>query len=665
MSNSTYQENMSTANTFHFEINNLTLKRGGIIFLALISRLLTTATSALRSMKRLLTFDRPLMRSVGRWAAMGLLLALAVTLGSREVASAATLRTINLNTGYDQSSNLLIPVGQRDNEWRVTSPPLNGGAAFVVNDSIWVGLNPSLPANFPMSRWISTNTSPASPNPAPSSYKYEFYFTLPPGFSSPQITMKLSSDDRIASVTLNGNSCSLFTGPGGNFNLNPPLMFSSFAPGCFQSGPNVNVITVTVEDTGGVVTGLIVEGTMTYEDCDRMPVRKLSGLQFITFYESTFGPAMPIQIPISDMRLAMQIPIGSLGSGFGQSKDFEGVPNAEFYDVFFSDWDGTFNLNGEFITIEAVWDIGAPSGGGLNIAAVQLSFASGSTMLADFVSTFAALGNNAIPLDVGKAVDATVLTDTTMGNTIGPQKQRLRVTVGFPCPCAPPPSGMVAWWPLNEQSGQIVNDIVGGHHGTTINFPNPAPIGGGGPTSIGGSFVGNSLQFGFNIWAEVSPTPALNFGTGPFTIDAWIKSTQPLVSEGIVEKRDLTQNGYTLRIATPFNTGMPELQLIIGNTAYHGPVITAPVGTWIFVAATRTGNTVKLYVNNTSLTATSPATPSASSTDALRIGFSSPTASNLAIDEVEIFNRDLSQTEIQSIFSAQSVGKCRRRRTVR
>jgi len=224
---------------------------------------------------------------------------------------------------------------------------------------------------------------------------------------------------------------------------------------------------------------------------------------------------------------------------------------------------------------------------------------------------------------------------------------------------APRPPGMVAWWPLDEQTGTTVYDIAGGHNGTTIDAPGPAPIGGGGPTSVGGSYVGNSLQFGFNKWAEVPHAQDLNFGTGDFTIDAWVKYTQPPVLDGIVEKRDLTQSGYTLRIGTPFPSNQAKLQLIISNTAYQGPDITAPVGTWIFVAATRTGNTVRLYVNNTSLTVTSGATPIASSTDPLRIGYSSPSASKLAIDELEIFNRALSQQEIQSIFSAGSAGKCK------
>src|SRR5207248_2537978 len=91
-----------------------------------------------------------------------------------------------------------------------------------------------------------------------------------------------------------------------------------------------------------------------------------------------------------------------------------GVPGAEFYDVFYSDWDGHPNPGGQFVTIEAVYPYGAPSGGGLNIAKVDFN---GTGPFANSVASFVALGDNALPKNVGFAVDGNLLTFTTMGST--------------------------------------------------------------------------------------------------------------------------------------------------------------------------------------------------------------------------------------------------------
>jgi hypothetical protein len=394
----------------------------------------------------------------------------------------AQTRTINLNTGYDQWSNTKIDVGQQDNEWRVIfdstnqplpAPPATGRPADVVSDEGW-NANPSLAINFPKSRWISIKPNQGSPLPLPpNAFQYAFYFTLPVGSSSPQLTMKLSADDRITKVTLNG--CSFSTGSGGVFNQNPPLGVNTSLLSCFNTGPTVNVITVYVADTGAIITGLIVDGTVTYEDCNRRPIREIPGLTSITFWESTFAAPTQHTFAKGGPELTARLS-GPLTTG---NSDFESLPGIESYDVFYSTWDGTFDANGQFVTIEAdVNNTGAPLGGGLNLARVDFN---GTGQFANSVSSFVALGNNAMPNDVGKAVDGLTSTDTTMGNTID-QAQRVRVTVGFPCSRVPPPTGTVFTGRVIDQQNRPVR-------GTLVQVPGRMPT----RTNANGTFTFDNL----------------------------------------------------------------------------------------------------------------------------------------------------------------------------
>src|SRR5213594_1445771 len=53
--------------------------------------------------------------------------------------------------------------------------------------------------------------------------------------------------------------------------------------------------------------------------------------------------------------------------------------------------------------------------------------------------------------------------------------------------CAQPPSGIIAWWPLDETSGTVARDIVGNNPGVYVNGPVPAPGNVGGALRFSGS----------------------------------------------------------------------------------------------------------------------------------------------------------------------------------
>lgn len=164
------------------------------------------------------------------------------------------------------------------------------------------------------------------------------------------------------------------------------------------------------------------------------PIRFIPNLKSITIWERTGGPGPnPYVLDVNSVELTTRLsdPLAP------NNKDFMGA-YTEFYDVYYSNADGTFNIDGEYLSITAVFGMTYPAGGGLNLAEVELNFFSGESEYGSFVSSYAALGDNAEPASVIFAVDGDLQTHTTMGNTVG-LSERLRVTLGFLSSAGPVP----------------------------------------------------------------------------------------------------------------------------------------------------------------------------------------------------------------------------------
>ena len=153
-----------------------------------------------------------------------------------------------------------------------------------------------------------------------------------------------------------------------------------------------------------------------------VPIRDLPNLTGVVVFERT-GVETPINL----------LPNGSVITtrlddrlSFANS-DFQNT--SEFYDFFYSDADGTFNPDGAFLSITAVFD--NPADGGLNISRVALVLPSGNEF-ASFVSSFVSNGAFGFPNSVDNALGDTPNTTTFLGDTAGqPDSFRLRLTVGF------------------------------------------------------------------------------------------------------------------------------------------------------------------------------------------------------------------------------------------
>lgn len=170
-------------------------------------------------------------------------------------------------------------------------------------------------------------------------------------------------------------------------------------------------------------------------------VRSIPGLASISFWERTggTGPAEYV-FTVDGTELTTRL-ADPLGAG---NNDISGA-TSEYYDVYYSNEDGAFNLDGEYLSIEGVYLQPLPAGGGLNLAEIGLNFSGEATEFGNFVASFVALGDNAFPELVERAIDGDLLTHTAMGNTSG-SDQRLRVTLGFESSSGPVvPIPATAW----------------------------------------------------------------------------------------------------------------------------------------------------------------------------------------------------------------------------
>jgi hypothetical protein len=162
------------------------------------------------------------------------------------------------------------------------------------------------------------------------------------------------------------------------------------------------------------------------------PLRTLPGLTDVAVYEVTSTVTRNAFAPNSTELATRRSVLND------SSRDFSHYAG-ENYDVYFSDSDGTPNLSGEFLTIEATWT-GSQNDGSMNVTGAEL-FVNGQRLLANTVASYR-LGGRCVPSacvasSVTRAVDGDLTFGTIprMGAT-DPNNpaDRMRLTLGFPRP---------------------------------------------------------------------------------------------------------------------------------------------------------------------------------------------------------------------------------------
>lgn len=236
---------------------------------------------------------------------------------------------------------------------------------------------------------------------------------------------------------------------------------------------------------------------------------------------------------------------------------------------------------------------------------------------------------------------------------------------GKPCrQCSLPPSGMLAWWPVDGSAA----DVVGGNNGSLV----------GGYTFVEAEVALGLGLSGASQGISVPDNSRLDFGAGAnFSIEAWVQPVTATTSYGvmdIVDKRitpyygdDSAAQGYELCL------GNGQLAFQMSDSLGSYPLVTSAGpdlrdNAWHHVAVTvqrnsTTGGT--LYVDGQAVGTFDPTSKPGdlSTTAALLIGMHpSPWLDcnfRGTIDEVTLYNRVLTPTEIQTIYVTGSAGKCK------
>ncbi len=222
-------------------------------------------------------------------------------------------------------------------------------------------------------------------------------------------------------------------------------------------------------------------------------------------------------------------------------------------------------------------------------------------------------------------------------------------TVNVTAPCTDPPANMAAWYP-GDGNGR---DIAGGNNGALQNG-----------TTFATGKVGQAFSFdGVDDIVQIHGRPSLDFApTSPMTVDFWVYRTSTATIQHFIGKRvncDPLNFNYQFALNTTNGQG-----LVFGGKSSTGGTEAnsgqdLPLNTWTHLAGTFDGTTVRLYINGI-LAANATGTIGMPNTAPLIIG-GSGSCQNFGglIDEVEIYNRALSQPELAAIFNAGSAGKCK------
>jgi len=209
-----------------------------------------------------------------------------------------------------------------------------------------------------------------------------------------------------------------------------------------------------------------------------------------------------------------------------------------------------------------------------------------------------------------------------------------------------PPTGLIGYWNFNEGSGTTANDSSGNSNiGTLTN----------GPSWTTGK-LGGGLNFdGVDDKVLVGDTASLDISTSALTLSAWIYTdgTDTRQFPYIMGKVNTTNN-YVLYISnTAFSAA---LGVNAGNILTNCAKTSFTHNQWNLVTATYDGANISIYINGTLKGTCAKTGVMVPNNDPFIIGdkgngVNNPNSFKGKIDEVRVYNRALSSSEITTLYN--------------
>jgi hypothetical protein len=229
------------------------------------------------------------------------------------------------------------------------------------------------------------------------------------------------------------------------------------------------------------------------------------------------------------------------------------------------------------------------------------------------------------------------------------------VTVGAAA-CQTPTSGLVAWWPADGTG----RDLIGGGAAVPQN----------GTIYVPGKVLEAFSFDGVDDQVNAGHAANLNVSAGDFSVDAWVFFKDVLGERTILDKMSATgtnTDGWRL-----MKSDGNQIWFCLGGDTVNGCAAGGPLtvqgttqvktGLWYHVAAVKRGTIISVYVNGVREASKALGASFTDSGQAdLIFGAQVGQATSLSawLDEVDLYGRALTDTEVRSIYAAGQLGKCK------